>query len=53
MIRVPQISKTLLVRQFIDDIIFIAKNNEISEDIIINLKEGFEKYGLKITSKTM
>ena len=53
MIRVPQISKTLLLRRFIDDIIFIAKRNEISDKIIKNLKEGFEKYGLKITSRKM
>ena len=36
MIRVPQISKK---RRFID-IIFIAKNNEISEEIIKNLTKG-------------
>ena len=53
MIRVPQISKTLPLRRFIDDIIFIAKNNEISEEIVKHLKGGFQMYGLKITSKIM
>ena len=43
MIRVPHISKILLLGRFIDDIIFIAKNNEISKEIIKNLKQGFEK----------
>ena len=45
MIRVIQISKTLLLGRFIDDI-FIVKNNEISEEIIKNLK--IRKLGLKI-----
>ena len=49
MIRVPKISKILLLRRCIDDIIFFAKkkNKEISEEIIKNLKEVSEKYGLK------
>ena len=53
MIRVPQISETLLIKRFIDDIILIAQNDFIAEQIIENIKEEFQKYGLQITSKTM
>ena len=49
MIRVPQISKTLLPKRFIDEIFFIADNKEISEETIKSLKELFGKSSLKIT----
>ena len=33
--------------------IFIAKNNDISEEVIKNLNKVFEKNTFKITSRTM
>ena len=53
MIRAKKLSSTILIRRYIDDIIFIAKNKTVSDEVITDLKNSFEKFNLKITYTNM
>ena len=51
MLKVPNTCKVLLIKRFIDDIVFILENKDISREIIKSLKDTFEKHNPKITSQ--
>ena len=53
MIRATKLPKTLMVRRFIDEIIFISEDRIVTEEIIENLKSTFREYNLMLISTTM
>ena len=53
MLKVRDTNKVFLIKRFIDDIVFISENKETAKEVIINLKDTFEKHNLKITSSIM
>ena len=52
-IMLANIYKVLLIKRFVDDIVFISESKKNSSEIIKSLTDTFEKHNLKITSNTM